>query len=77
MKYSRHKELCEDIHALFTLTRLDVMRGFDMTEEICMRLGSMTNYSDYAVEMAQVFWTTVFHNALDAYLEDHADDRRQ
>jgi len=62
-KYSRNIELIEDVNAVFTLTALDILRGFELTEKICMNCSPM----------AQVFWTTMYHNALDAYLETIPD----
>lgn len=57
-------ELIADVEALFTLTALNVERGFELTENYCMT----------ASPMAQVFWTTVYSNALDAYLETTTDE---
>ncbi len=62
-KYSRNKELIEDVNAVFTLTALDTTRGFELAEKICMN----------SSPMAQVFWGTMFHNALNANLENIYD----
>ncbi len=66
----RRDELIEDVAGLFTLTRRDANEAFDAVESICMLVGCDTTYSDYAVVMTQVFWTTMFNSALVARLED-------
>ncbi len=70
----RRNELIEDVAGLFTLTRRDTNEAYDAVESICMLLGCDTTYSDYAVVMAQVFWTAMFNSALVARLEDSTDD---
>lgn len=59
----RNELLIRDVKELFTLTAKDIDLAFAVTEGICVNVSPM----------AQVFWTTMFYNALDAYLETAPD----